>query len=62
MASGGNNISNIDNSPPVEAHTLYGAVVGGPNKEDVYFDIRNDWAQSEVRASLSTRFLTYDSL
>jgi len=61
MASGGNNASNINGSPPVEAHVLYGAVVGGPNKEDMYYDIRDDWPQTEVRL-LSARFLTYNSL
>lgn len=49
MASGGNNMSDINNDPPQEAHVLYGAVVGGPDKYDRYFDIRNDWPETEVR-------------
>lgn len=49
MASGGNNISDINNDPPQEAHVLYGAVVGGPDRYDRYFDIRADWPESEVR-------------
>ena len=57
MASGGNNISDIDNSPPVEAYTLYGAVVGGPDKQDMYYDIRNNWAQTEVRLLSAAQFL-----
>ena len=48
MASGGNDISNINTSPPVEAYILYGAVVGGPSKQDKYWDIRDDWPQTEV--------------
>ena len=28
---------------------LYGAVVGGPDKDDKYWDIRSDWVQTEVR-------------
>ncbi|KAK0553502.1 hypothetical protein OC846_000870 [Tilletia horrida] len=47
LASGGTNINNIDNSPPVEAHVLYGALVGGPNAQDQYYDIRSDYIQSE---------------
>lgn len=49
MASGGSNISDINNDPPQEAYVLYGAVVGGPDKYDRYFDIRGDWPESEVR-------------
>jgi hypothetical protein len=51
MASGGNNISDINNDPPQEAYVLYGAVVGGPDKYDRYFDIRGDWPETEVRWS-----------
>ena len=49
MASGGNDISKINTSPTVEAYTLYGGVVGGPDKGDKYYDIRDDWPQTEVR-------------
>ena len=48
MASGGNNISAVDTSPAQEAYVLYGAVVGGPNKYDDFYDIRSDWPQTEV--------------
>ncbi|KAJ1030047.1 hypothetical protein NDA16_000960 [Ustilago loliicola] len=48
MASGGNDITNINNSPPKMAHVLYGAVVGGPDKQDRFFDIRDDWPQTEI--------------
>lgn len=48
MASGGNNINDINNSPPQEAHVLYGAVPGGPDKQDRFFDIRDDWPETEV--------------
>jgi len=47
-ASGGSNISNIDTSPPVEAHVLYGGVVGGPDENDDFWDERKDWVQTEV--------------
>ena len=55
MASGGNNISDINNDPPQEAYVLYGAVVGGPDKYDRYFDIRADWPETEVRWSWLVR-------
>jgi endoglucanase len=48
MASGGNDVGNIDTDPPVEAYILYGGVVGGPDKRGRYFDIRSDWPQTEV--------------
>jgi endoglucanase len=48
MASGGNNISDIDHSPQEEAYILYGAVIGGPDKLDNFYDIRSDWPQTEV--------------
>ena len=48
LASGGYNVDKIDSDPPQEAHVLYGAVVGGPDKRDNYYDIRSDWPQTEV--------------
>jgi len=57
MASGGDDISKINTSPPAMAYTLYGAIVGGPNKQDKYYDIRDDWPQTEVR-SPSVLFVT----
>jgi endoglucanase len=50
MASGGNNISAINTSPVQEAYVLYGAVIGGPDKHGRYFDLRDDWPQTEVRS------------
>ena len=49
LASGGFDLDKIDSDPVREAHVLYGAVVGGPDKRDRYFDIRSDWPQTEVR-------------
>ncbi|CAE6435145.1 unnamed protein product [Rhizoctonia solani] len=57
-ASGGSDIRNINTSPPKMAHVLYGAVVGGPNKFDKFFDIRNDWAQTEVALDYNAPCLT----
>jgi endoglucanase len=48
MASGGNDISAIDTSPLQEAYVLYGAVVGGPDTKDNFYDIRSDWVETEV--------------
>jgi hypothetical protein len=49
MASGGNNTKDIDTSPPKEAYIIYGAVVGGPDQKDRFYDIRSDWPETEVR-------------
>jgi hypothetical protein len=57
MASGGDDISKIDTVPQQEAYVLYGAVVGGPDKKDRYFDIRSDWVESEVGALFSDKTL-----
>jgi endoglucanase len=48
MAAGGTNINDIRNSPPTEAHVLYGAMVGGPLANDRFWDWRDDWVQTEV--------------
>ena len=48
MASGGDDLSHIDTSPPQEAYVLYGAVVGGPDVKDNFYDIRSDWPETEV--------------
>jgi len=58
MASGGYDVGNIDTDPPVEAHVLYGAVVGGPDKRGRYFDIRSDWPQTEVAIDYNAPMLT----
>ncbi|CAE6408111.1 unnamed protein product [Rhizoctonia solani] len=57
-ASGGSDISNINSSPPQMAHVLYGAVIGGPDKNDNYFDIRDDWPQTEVALDYNAPLLT----
>ncbi|KAG2146672.1 glycoside hydrolase family 9 protein [Suillus clintonianus] len=58
MASGGNDISNINTSPPQEAYVLYGAVVGGPDKYDRFFDLRDDWPETEVALDYNAPMLT----
>ncbi|KAF5388139.1 hypothetical protein D9615_000265 [Tricholomella constricta] len=58
MASGGNDINNIDTSPEQEAYVLYGAVIGGPDKRDRYFDIRSDWPETEVALDYNAPMLT----
>lgn len=50
-ASGGDNIGDIRNDPPVPAHVLYGAIVGGPLENDQFWDWRDDWVQTEVSYS-----------
>jgi endoglucanase len=58
MASGGDNIDAINTSPPVEAYILYGAVVGGPNSYDRFYDIRSDWPETEVALDYNAPLLT----
>ena len=48
-ASGGTDVDHINDQPHEETYVLYGAVVGGPDKDDKYWDIRSDWMQTEVR-------------
>ena len=49
MASGGNDSSKINSLPQAEAYTLYGGVIAGPEKNDNYYDIRDDWPQTGVK-------------
>ncbi|KAJ7904387.1 glycoside hydrolase family 9 protein [Mycena olivaceomarginata] len=58
MASGGDDIGNINTSPPQEAYVLYGAVVGGPDKHGRFFDIRSDWPETEVALDYNAPLLT----
>ncbi|KAF9516184.1 glycoside hydrolase family 9 protein [Hydnum rufescens UP504] len=58
LASGGTDIGAIDTSPPTEAHVLYGAVVGGPDKNDRFWDIRSDYPQTEVALDYNAPILT----
>lgn len=47
FASGGNNISAINTSPANETYVLYGAVIGGPDRKDNFYDLRDDYPQTE---------------
>ncbi|CAO1616858.1 unnamed protein product [Jaminaea pallidilutea] len=47
LAAGGGSLSTINTVPKVPLHVLYGAVVGGPNADDDYYDLRDDYDQSE---------------
>lgn len=58
-ASGGNDIGKINTSPPEEAYVLYGAVIGGPDKNDNYYDIRSDWPETEVSMGSFICFLLF---
>ncbi|KAI8582148.1 hypothetical protein K450DRAFT_229243 [Umbelopsis ramanniana AG] len=55
-ASGGTDIGNINTSPPTEEYVLYGAVVGGPGQDDLFYDVRDDWQQSEVALDYNAPF------
>jgi endoglucanase len=55
-AAGGTDINNINSSPATEKYILYGAVVGGPDKEDKFYDIRDDYDQTEVALDYNAPF------
>lgn len=57
MASGGNDISLLDTSPQNETYIIYGAVVGGPNRFDKFYNIRSDWPETEVRCKTPVLYL-----
>lgn len=40
-------IAHLDTVPAAEAHVLHGAVVGGPDRADAFWDLRSDWVQGE---------------
>lgn len=62
IASGGDNIEAIDTDPAQEAYVLYGAVIGGPDIHDRYFDIRSDWPETEPALDLNAPLLTLAAL
>ncbi|KAF8897403.1 Six-hairpin glycosidase-like protein [Infundibulicybe gibba] len=62
MASGGGDIENINTSPEQEAYVIYGALVGGPDKYGRFFDIRNDWPETEVALDYNAPMLTLTAL
>ncbi|KAJ7507664.1 glycoside hydrolase family 9 protein [Mycena galericulata] len=62
MASGGDDINNIDTSPPQEAYVLYGAVVGGPDRHGRFYDIRSDWPETEVALDYNAPMLTLSAM
>ncbi|TFK43386.1 9 glycosyl hydrolase [Crucibulum laeve] len=62
MASGGNDISQIDNDPEEMAYTLFGAVVGGPHKSGKFYDIRSDWPETEIALDYNAPMLTLTAM
>ncbi|KLO10154.1 family 9 glycosyl hydrolase [Schizopora paradoxa] len=62
LASGGDNVAQIDSVPAQEAYVLYGAVIGGPDKNDRMYDIRSDWPEMEPALDLNAPMLTLAAL
>ena len=56
-------------SPDPNPHILYGALVGGPDENDTYLDIRDDYVKNEVttdynagfQSAIAGRFLLYET-
>ncbi|TFK76043.1 glycoside hydrolase family 9 protein [Pluteus cervinus] len=61
-ASGGDDVGNINGDPIVTAHVLYGAVIGGPDKFDNFYDIRSDWPETEVALDYNAPMLTLTAM
>ncbi|KAF9132992.1 hypothetical protein BGW39_010885 [Mortierella sp. 14UC] len=55
-ASGGFDANNINTQPEFERWTLYGALVGGPDKNDRFRDVRDNWEQTEVALDYNAPF------
>ncbi|KAF9106087.1 hypothetical protein BGX29_010549 [Mortierella sp. GBA35] len=55
-ASGGVSVGTIDTYPLKERWVLYGALVGGPDKNDRFEDVRSDWRQNEVALDYNAPF------
>ncbi|KAI5124856.1 hypothetical protein M0805_007289 [Coniferiporia weirii] len=62
IASGGSDIDAINTDPTQEAYVLYGAVVGGPDSRDRFYDIRSDWPETEPALDLNAPLLTLAAL
>ncbi|OAQ30338.1 Six-hairpin glycosidase, partial [Linnemannia elongata AG-77] len=56
LASGGRSTDSIDTEPLKEAHILLGALVGGPDKNDRFQDLRSNWRQNEVALDYNAPF------
>ncbi|KAI9001336.1 family 9 glycosyl hydrolase [Trametes punicea] len=48
----------LDTDPAREAYVLYGGVVGGPDANDRFWDLRSDWVQNEVALDYTAPLLT----
>ena len=48
----------LDTDPEEEAYVLYGGVVGGPDANDLFWDLRSDWVQNEVALDYTAPLLT----
>ncbi|KAF9406137.1 hypothetical protein BGZ94_003228 [Podila epigama] len=55
-ASGGTSADDIDTVPEVELYTIYGALVGGPDKNDRFQDVRSAWRHTEVALDYNAPF------
>ncbi|KAL1940113.1 hypothetical protein VTO73DRAFT_9448 [Trametes versicolor] len=51
-------LDDLDTTPAQEAYVLYGGLVGGPDAQDRFWDLRSDWVQNEVALDYSAPLLT----
>ncbi|KAI9066402.1 glycoside hydrolase family 9 protein [Trametes sanguinea] len=48
----------LDSVPEQEVYVLYGGVVGGPDANDRFWDLRSDWVENEVALDYTAPLLT----
>lgn len=58
IAAGGNDINSINTNPTEMAYVLYGALVGGPAKDDKFYNLRDDYPQTEPALDYNPPMLT----
>lgn len=65
LSSGGSSVSTINTSPSLSqgnTYVLYGALVGGPDQFDRFFDIRSDWVETEPALDYNAPILTLTAM
>lgn len=58
MSSGGDDIKHINSVPSTEAHVFYGALVGGPDMNDKFYDLRDDYPETEIALDYNAPLLS----
>lgn len=64
LASGASpaDIDQLNTVPAEEAYVLYGALLGGPDRQDRFFDIRSDWPETEPAVDINPPLMALAAL